>query len=82
MEPDNKLEMIDCSKSDISITIKENEKEKHTLKEIETTTLSNKQNQSNHNIKTHNPISKRDYRVLYLSKIEKTKKKETIQIIK
>ena len=75
MEPDNKLEMIDCSKSDISITIKENEKEKHTLKEIETTTLSNKQNQSNHNIKPHNSLSKREYRVLYLSKIEKTKKK-------
>ena len=61
MEPDNKLEMIDCSKSDISITIKENEKEKHTLKEIETTTLSNKQNQSNHNIKPHNSLSKIEY---------------------
>ena len=71
MEPDNKLEMIDFSKSDISITIKDIEKPLQ--KENETTLTNNKHQNIIQNPKPQTYLSKKDYRILYLSQLRKTK---------
>ena len=73
MEPDNKLEMIDFSKSDISITIKDIEKPLQ--KENETTLTNNKHQNIIQNPKPQTYLSKKDYRTLYLSQLRKTKLK-------
>ena len=80
MQPDDKLEMIDFSKSDITIEIKDNDKPLQ--KENETTLTNNKHQTTISNSKPQNYTSKKDYRTIYLSENKKTKLKKIIQITK
>ena len=74
MQPDDKLEMIDFSKSDITIEIKDNDKPLQ--KENETTLTNNKHQTTISNSKPQNYTSKKDYRTIYLSENKKTKLKK------
>ena len=74
MRPDDKLEMIDFSKSDITIEIKDNDKPLQ--KENETTLTNNKHQTTISNSKPQNYTSKKDYRTIYLSENKKTKLKK------